>query len=48
MTGEIMNEILFKLNSRLSCQNRSILLLLDNAGCHPDKLKGKYSNTQLC
>ena len=35
MTGEILEEILSKLNRRLSVSNRFILLLLDNAGCHP-------------
>lgn len=48
MTGEIMDKILSKLNTRLSCQNRSILLLLDNAGCHPDPLRDKYSNIKIC
>ena len=33
MTGEILDEVLSKLN-RLSLQSRSIVLLMDNAGCH--------------
>jgi hypothetical protein len=42
MTGDIMNIVLTKLNRRLSWSNRSILLLMDNAGCHPDPLAGKF------
>lgn len=47
MTGEILEAILSKLNSQLSHQNRSILLLLDNAGCHPEYLKSKFSNIRI-
>ncbi len=38
MTGELMEAILTKLNSRLAHTNRRILLLMDNAGCHPPHL----------
>ena len=38
MTGEILEEILSKLNPRLSLANRFILLLMDNAGCHSAEL----------
>ena len=31
-----LEAILTKLNRRLSSSNRNILLLMDNAGCHPD------------
>lgn len=48
MTSEILDKILSKLNTLLSCQNWSILLLLDNAGCHPDHFKEKYSNINIC
>ena len=48
MTGEIMESILGKLNSKLSCTDRLILLLMDNAGCHPEYLKTKYSNIKIC
>ena len=47
MTGEILDEVLTELNHRLSSCSQSILLLLDNAGCHPHYLKGKYSNIYL-
>ncbi len=36
------------LNSRLSNTNRKIVLLLGKAGCHPDELKGQFSNIALC
>ncbi|XP_065842644.1 tigger transposable element-derived protein 6-like [Oscarella lobularis] len=44
MTGSILDSLLSSLNRKLSSQRRSILLLLDNAGCHPHDLQGKYSN----
>ena len=44
MTGEILDTILTKLNRQLSSKNRHILLLMDNAGCHPQELEDKYSN----
>ena len=48
MTGEIMCAVLTKLNRRLSRSNRSILLLMDNAGCHPENLAGRFSNIKVC
>ena len=48
MTGDIMVSILTKLNARLALNRRSILLLLDNAGCHPDSLQGKFTNINIC
>lgn len=47
MNGAIMEEILSKLNRRLSRSSRFILLLIDNAGCHPDYLQGKFSNIKV-
>ena len=47
MNGEVMESILNKLNRRLSSSNRSILLLIDNAGCHPEDLKKKFSNIMI-
>ena len=38
MTGEILDSVLTRLN-RLSSCSRSIILLMDNAGCHPHNLK---------
>ena len=40
MTGEILDDILSKLNRRLTTTNRNILLLMDKAGCHPENLSG--------
>ena len=48
MTGDIMNDILSKLNRQLSRNSRHILLLMDNAGCHPEDLTTKFSNIKTC
>ena len=48
MMGEIMNAVLTKLNRCLSRSNQSILLLMDNTGCHPENLAGKFSNIKVC
>ena len=47
MTGEILDDVLTKLNRQLSAKQRSILLMMDNAGCHPPDLKDKYSNIKI-
>ena len=47
MSGNIMHSILQQLNRRLSLEGRQILLLMDNAGCHPDNLTDKYSNIKI-
>ena len=47
MTGQILDEFLTKLNHLLSSCSRSIVQLLDNAGCHPHDLAGKYSNIRI-
>lgn len=41
MTGEVLHDVLMKLNHRLSSCSRSKVLLWDNAGCHP------HENTQI-
>ena len=47
MTGEILDSVLTSFNLKMKSQERSILLLLDNAGCHPVSLQGKYSNIKI-
>ena len=48
MNGNIMESILTKLNHRLSRSSRTILLFMDNTGCHPEHLQGKFSNIKVC
>lgn len=38
MTGEILDEVITKLNRHLSSSSWSVVLLMDNAGCHPHEL----------
>lgn len=38
MAGDILDAVLTKWNRRLSFRRRSIALLMDNAGCHPEEL----------
>lgn len=47
MTGEIMRDLLASLNRRLRSSGRSVLLLMDNAGCHPEDLREKFSNIKI-
>ena len=47
MTGEILATVLMELNKQLFASNRSILLIMDNAGCHPDNLKVKFTNIRV-
>ncbi|XP_011406640.1 PREDICTED: uncharacterized protein LOC100638564 [Amphimedon queenslandica] len=47
MTGEILNQVLKSLNSKLKAQSRSILLLMDNAGCHPNDISEKFSQIKV-
>ena len=47
MTGTILHDVLGKIDRRLKRTNRSILLLMDNTGCHPGDIKGKFSNIKV-
>ena len=47
MTGAILDVVLTKLNHKLSRKGRFVVLLMDNAGCHPEDLKEKYSNIKI-
>ena len=42
MDGVILNSILGRINSKLTRNGRKVLLLMDNAGCHPSDIIGKY------
>ena len=44
MDFDILDQVLTKLNRRCQRESGSILLLLDNAPCHPYDMKGKYPN----
>lgn len=48
MTGGIMETILSKLNRKMISSSHKILLFMDNAGCHPEELRDKFSNIQIC
>ena len=48
MTGEILKDYLTGFNLKMKAEKRSILLLLDNAGCHPPELlQDKFSNIKI-
>ena len=42
-----MHKLLSKLNGRLHRESRSIILFMDNAGCHPEDMTSKYSNIKV-
>ena len=42
MDFDILDQVLKKLNRRCQRESRHVLLLLDNAPCHPYDMKGKY------
>ena len=41
MNSDIMESILTKINHHCVVEKHSIVLLMDNAGCHPEDLKSK-------
>ena len=48
MTGEILKDYFTGFNLKMKAEKRSILLLLDNAGCHPPELlQDKFSNIKI-
>ena len=47
MTGDILSDVLSKVNARLRRKGQSVLLLMDNAGCHPSDLKDRFSNINV-
>ena len=42
-----MHHVLLKVDNQLRSQSRSFVLLMDNVGCHPQDLSGKYSNIKI-
>ena len=44
LIGEIIDRVLSKWNWKLRSTGRSIVLLMDNVGCHPPELKEAYTN----
>ena len=47
MTGEILGDVLEKINQTMKKKEQSVLLFMDNAGCHPADLKEKISNIKI-
>ena len=48
MTGDILVSVLTRLNRKLSSKGRKIVLLMDNAGCHPEgAVKDRFSNIKV-
>ena len=47
INGNILHKVLCKVNQRLLSEGRSVLLLMDNAGCHPVDVVDKYSNIKV-
>ena len=47
MTGEILDKVLSKINRTLRVNGLSVLLLMDNAGCHPQDLQHKYTKIMI-
>ena len=47
MTSEIMESVLTKINRKMEAANRNILLLMDNAPCHPESFVDSYSNIKI-
>ena len=47
MSGEMLDRLLSKWNQKLRSKGRSVVLLMDNAGCHPPELKEAYTNIKI-
>ena len=47
MTGNILDHVHPELNGTLIANGCSVLLHIDNAGCHPEDLDHKYMNIRI-
>ena len=47
MNTEIMKEVLMRLNEKLKRRKKNILLLIDNASCHPHSIADTFSNITI-
>ena len=47
MTTEIMTSDLGKINRQMEVAKRKIMLFMDNAPCHPESLRKRYSNIKV-
>ena len=47
MTSEVMEAVLTRLNQKLSNEKTKVILLLDNATCHPESFTGRFSHIKL-
>lgn len=47
MKTEIMQEVLTRLNEKLKRKKQNILLLMDNASCHPHSIADTFSNITI-
>ena len=47
MANEIIDSVLTKINRKMAAAKRNILLLVDNAPCHPENLVVSYSNLKV-
>ena len=47
MNTEIMKDMLARLNEKLKRKKRKILLLMDNASCHPPSIAHSFSNITI-
>ena len=47
MTGAILHSYLTAFNARMRAKKRSVLLMMDNAGCHPPEVLQGYLNIKI-